>query len=426
MVKAYLKKQSKKKWYNHFIGRNVREQNVRNNPLTSLAAEASIKIDNLELFKFFIEEIQVHIHHRYTYMCLAISLGRFAFVKYIDEQTENKSILEYPNVLYSNPIGLNLEMIEWLANFNYLAEHGADYIYVKTVKCAALEGRLDFIESVVRKGHLQLVPETLEAITSNAAKGGHIQIVQWLLAMGNVQIPVNIPYIDSAAISGHLETVKFLHSNGIGTCTTAAMDECTRNGHFQVLKWLHGNRSEGCTTRCMDNAAYSNNLDIVKWLHFNRSEGCTTSAIDCGAAKDLELIKWLLENRSEGFTESAIYNAAHSNKLENVKYLHSKGGNCYPKTIFTLFKNAHSHLDVIQYLFDHRMFEPYTTLESEFDFQFKIEIIRNVKDNPFLRFLAENETILFSTSNIDNHIEYADQINCFNSESLLKEVKLKS
>ena len=59
-----------------------------------------------------------------------------------------------------------------------------------------------------------------------------------------------------------------------------AMDNAASRGHLEVIKWLHSNRLEGCTTDAMDEAASRGNLEVVKWLHFNRTEGCTTMAMD--------------------------------------------------------------------------------------------------------------------------------------------------
>ena len=54
------------------------------------------------------------------------------------------------------------------------------------------------------------------------------------------------------------------------------MNWASENGHLEVVKWLHSNRTEGCTRRAMDMASENGHLEIVKWLHFNRTEGCDT------------------------------------------------------------------------------------------------------------------------------------------------------
>ena len=59
-----------------------------------------------------------------------------------------------------------------------------------------------------------------------------------------------------------------------------AMDWASENGHLEVVKWLHSNRTEGCTSYAMKWASKNGHLHVVQWLHSNRTEGCTTCAMD--------------------------------------------------------------------------------------------------------------------------------------------------
>jgi len=54
-------------------------------------------------------------------------------------------------------------------------------------------------------------------------------------------------------------------------CTTWAMDSAASNGHLEVIKWLHTNRTEGCTYKAMDWASLKGHLEVVKWLRDNRA-----------------------------------------------------------------------------------------------------------------------------------------------------------
>jgi len=44
-----------------------------------------------------------------------------------------------------------------------------------------------------------------------------------------------------------------------------AMDDAAWNGHLEVVKWLHTNRLEGCTVDAMNWAAAHGHLEIMKW-----------------------------------------------------------------------------------------------------------------------------------------------------------------
>ena len=78
--------------------------------------------------------------------------------------------------------------------------------------------------------------------------------------------------LDSAAKSGNLDLVRFLHENRTEGCTTDAIDGAAACGRLDIVRFLHENRTEGCTPRAMDNAATFGDLDIVRFLHENRTE----------------------------------------------------------------------------------------------------------------------------------------------------------
>ena len=50
-----------------------------------------------------------------------------------------------------------------------------------------------------------------------------------------------------------------------------AMNNAAAYGHLDVVRWLHSNRSEGCTFDAMNYAASNGHLVVIQWLHSNRS-----------------------------------------------------------------------------------------------------------------------------------------------------------
>jgi hypothetical protein len=113
--------------------------------------------------------------------------------------------------------------------------------------------------------------------------------------------------------TGDLEMVQYCHRIGMAF-HKRAMDYAARNGHLEIVKWLHTNyvgtghpeggmhenHTDGCTTYAMDWAAENGHLEIVIWLHENRTEGCTKYAMDMAASNGhLELVKFLNKNRAE-------------------------------------------------------------------------------------------------------------------------------
>uniref|UniRef100_K3X1S8 Uncharacterized protein n=1 Tax=Globisporangium ultimum (strain ATCC 200006 / CBS 805.95 / DAOM BR144) TaxID=431595 RepID=K3X1S8_GLOUD len=74
---------------------------------------------------------------------------------------------------------------------------------------------------------------------------------------------------------GHIDVVRYLHENGIGGCTTDAMDYAAMHRHLGVIQFLHENRSEVCTPAAIDRAAGNDHYTVVAFLCEYRSEGFT-------------------------------------------------------------------------------------------------------------------------------------------------------
>ena len=98
--------------------------------------------------------------------------------------------------------------------------------------------------------------------------------MQWLNTLKGFELDSTISVYDEGIFStackgGHLETVKWLRSQG---CSLDA-DECSgaaEGGHLEILKWL---RSEGCPwdERACTSAAIHGHLDVLQWAIDN---GC--------------------------------------------------------------------------------------------------------------------------------------------------------
>src|SRR5438045_1734793 len=70
-------------------------------------------------------------------------------------------------------------------------------------------------------------------ITTGAASGGHIKILEWAITKG---FKLDVNECAYAASYGKLETLKWLRQNNCpwntSTCENAAL-----NGHLKILKW---------------------------------------------------------------------------------------------------------------------------------------------------------------------------------------------
>jgi hypothetical protein len=143
--------------------------------------------------------------------------------------------------------------------------------------------------------------------------GNSVAAAGWLFALVQFQHQLKFSHyaMDEAAHYGHLEVVKWLHSNRTEGCSPYAMNWAAEEGHLEVVKWLHHNRTEGCSPYALNWASQKGHLEVVKWLHINRTEGCANDAIYCASKNGhFDVVKWLHMNRTEG-SESKLSKYTH-------------------------------------------------------------------------------------------------------------------
>jgi hypothetical protein len=103
-------------------------------------------------------------------------------------------------------------------------------------------------------------------ICTNAAKGGHLEVLKWAWENGCAWNRDTCAY---AAKGGYLEVLKWLREKGCDwdsdTCIYAAS-----NGYLEVLKWARENGCEWHSHVCAF-AALNGHLEVLKWA---RENGC--------------------------------------------------------------------------------------------------------------------------------------------------------
>ncbi|KAJ8531899.1 hypothetical protein ON010_g14063 [Phytophthora cinnamomi] len=186
--------------------------------------------------------------------------------------------------------------------------------------------------------------------------------------------------MDEAASHGHLELVKWLHSNRPEGCTPDAMDRAAAHGHLEVIQWLHLNRtygiyqksygisrkgkSFGCSEMVarpyrrtwskgnIDIPAASGHLELVSWLHFTGDAVCSEFAMDRAAANGhLDVVNFLHEHSREGCSREATIKAAEGNHLDILKYLISTvEAKCSSVTVKAAASNG--HFDSVKWLIE--------------------------------------------------------------------------
>lgn len=153
----------------------------------------------------------------------------------------------------------HVQVLEWMW------EHGAKrQIFNDCAFHATLRGRVSVFEWLKRHG----IP--VKNVDVNAAAGGHVHVLDWLLNNG---YSLFLGFVDCAARYGNIPALQWARDHHIRwsskTCAAAAY-----GGHINTLKWLRRNGCswDGNVIYWAQNRCHSN---IVEWA---RKNGCPTEA----------------------------------------------------------------------------------------------------------------------------------------------------
>ena len=248
--------------------------------------------------------------------------------------------------------------------------------YQEFVKFAARQGYLDLLDSDL----VEKPKDVRGIINKNAARGGHIEILQWLVkrdifnknnictsAAKTGQIHViewarsnvlnckwNSETCNAAAKGGHINTIIWLMSNGCnfytyGICTMAAKkghlnildawsEYCDNgifrlailHGHFHILEWGDANKyifiNHTFLIVIFKEAIRLNNLEIVKWC-IEKGFKDKKSWISHMAAhyNHFGMLKWLVQENGYKLNCAISYESACNGNLEMLKWARKHG-----------------------------------------------------------------------------------------------------
>lgn len=370
----------------------------------SLSIDVGVAIleGNLEFLKWCYENRELHeIHGLARGIVLASSINSVEIAQWLVDT--------YPDVEWEEPDSFRsfkreLKMIQWLETEFAWNEETEDIgesgwetngcthkRWVNySIKLAASGGQRDIVQylythrhhepkcqmifDAAREGHMEVVQwlyqqglQCSECIISYAAQGGQVEIVKWVHGQSKTLEPTKSSWrpctykhstwgsIDQAALFGSMELVQWLHANRPSECSTEAMNNAAWIGDIDMVQWLHMNRSEGCTAEALRRAVAKGHFPIVQWLLEHRpecSQSISTSIMDLAAEYGhLEIMMWLYENRSDGCSTNAIAKAAAGGHFEVVKFLVQ---NEVEGDISSAINEAAmmGHLEIIKFLFE--------------------------------------------------------------------------
>lgn len=180
-----------------------------------------------------------------------------------------------------------------------------------TIARAACSGYRSLLERLGAR-QLPINDRQLDWAMRTAADKGDLRTLQWLSTYCP-QNKVSARVMDSAAFSGHLQIVQWLHANRSEGCSTHAMDSAAACGHLEIIKWLHKYRTEGCTTAAMDSAAAGGHLKVLQWLAVNRKEGCSSVAVSFALFNGhLDVVQWLKAYATDDSGDEDVVDASRS------------------------------------------------------------------------------------------------------------------
>ncbi|EFA76612.1 hypothetical protein PPL_09917 [Heterostelium album PN500] len=157
--------------------------------------------------------------------------------------------------------------------------------------------------NAAKNGHLEIIkffhsdPRSTNNFNEDtmhfAASKGRLEVCQFLHA--NRKERAGIYAIDWSAESGHYETTKYLLENGY-QCSEHAMIHAAKNGHLQLVQLLHSHDAK-CTHKAIDLAAKNGHISVITYLHNNRKEGCSLKALEYATNnKHTEVVNYLKES----------------------------------------------------------------------------------------------------------------------------------
>jgi hypothetical protein len=183
----------------------------------------------------------------------------------------------------------HFETATWVYN-NYKFNH----CLKRTVIFAIEYGNLNYV-----KKWLPELSSIIENGTHLAVINGHLELADWL--MQNQYTPISSNTVILAVARGSLDTIKWIYDNFQDEIfnTKGLIDTAAVYGHLEIIKWLHTFTTSLATTNAIDYAAANGHLEVVQWLYQNRNEGYTDAAINYAIKTGYNnVVNWLIARKT--------------------------------------------------------------------------------------------------------------------------------
>lgn len=228
----------------------------------------------------------------FNVMNYAAANGKLKIMKWLYENTTEILTL---NTMNKAALNGHFEVVEWLYD-NMIEWHDS-----KTLKCAVESGNLEVLKFLFQNNQKILIEDIVKYHSQEycineykeqkiecdnlmiiAVQKGFLDIVIWLYNTNKTNYDaiasindkfcelnkegVENHFIEYAAMSGHLEIVKWLYDHKINDDNTFTMHFAARNGHLHIVKWLYENKKEKFSYDTRYWAMRNKQYDIVQYL----------------------------------------------------------------------------------------------------------------------------------------------------------------
>ena len=169
----------------------------------------------------------------------------------------------------------------------FLKIYNCSYCNNTCLGLAASEGDLEMLKYLINYG---LTPNstTYEA----AAEKGQLHIIQWLVGQGFHWYQKETCI--KAALHGHLDVLKWLHSHG-GKLNQHIFDASAESGNIEMMEWLKDNNCEWGMETCVG-AVKSGQLEVLEWLRENNCPWDETTCITAYTLGHIDILEWISNN----------------------------------------------------------------------------------------------------------------------------------
>ncbi|KAL6069074.1 Ankyrin repeat domain containing protein [Balamuthia mandrillaris] len=242
---------------------------------------------------------------------------------------------------------------------------------------AAATGRLDVLHALTpsHQPWYQLEPPRYTAATKEAAKGGHLHVLQWLFQRAQSWQRTGFvkDTCHAAAIAGHTHILKWVaHTpllHGPGDALSGQIVEAAAlGGQLETLKWMKeeidkeaakeetGREQLEYYTECVFRAAAAGgHLHLLRWVVTELGfapKGDPYIYYRAASGGRLDVLQWLHDDLGIHYDGSkyACYQAATAGHLDALRWLLVRGGKL--DETLSAFAAKAGHLRVLQWLFE--------------------------------------------------------------------------